>query len=150
MAEPNGAEEPLEGELLPLLRGDYEGEADLGGRPRLYETPEQFNDAVNAYYIACRENPNEPMTLTGLCLYMGFAGRDAMFRYAAYEGFRDAVTRARTLIEYSYEKQVLLFKNSAAARLLACIGGDDFWNVTHTVEIPGLPGTHEDRLAHLR
>ena len=150
MAEPNGAEEPLEGELLPLLRGDYEGEADLGGRPRLYETPEQFNDAVDAYYRAVMVTPDEPLTLTGLCLHMGFSGRQAMFRYAAYEGFQNAVARARSLIEYGYEKCVLNDRNAAAARLLACIGGDDFWNVTHKVEIPGLPGTHEDRLAHLR
>lgn len=149
MADPNEAQEPLEGVLLPLLRGDYEGEANLGGRPRLYETPEQFNEAVDCYYQACLSRL-EPMTLTGLCLHMGFSGRNAMFRYASYEGFLNAVTRARTLIEYSYEKEVLTNKNSAAARLLACIGGDDFWNITHRVEIPGLPGTHEDRLAHLK
>jgi hypothetical protein len=149
MAEPNGAREPLEGTLLPLLRGDYEGEAGPSGRPRLYETPEQFNEAVDFYYTACISH-EEPMTLTGMCLSMGFSGRNAMFRYAAYEGFLNAVTRARTLIEYSYEKEVLTNKNNAAARLLACIGGDDFWNITHKIEIPGLPGTHEDRLAHLK
>jgi hypothetical protein len=150
MADADGATEPLEGALLPLLRGDYEGEANLGGRPRLYETPEQFNEAVNLYYQACLSNDEEPMTLTGLCLHMGFSGRAAMFRYGAYEGFQNAVTRARTLIEYSYEKEVLGNKNNAAARLLACIGGDDFWNITHKIDIPGLPGTHEDRLAHLK
>jgi hypothetical protein len=149
MAEPNGATEPLEGTLLPLLRGDYEGEAGPSGRPRLYETPEQFNEAVTFYYTACISR-EEPMTLSGLCLHMGFSGRNAMFRYASYEGFLNAVTRARTLIEYSYEKEVLTNKNSAAARLLACIGGDDFWNITHKIDIPGLPGTHEDRLAHLK
>jgi hypothetical protein len=149
MAEPNGAEEPLEGELLPLLRGDYEGEAGPSGRPRLYETPEQFNEAVDFYYRSCIER-GEPLTLTGMCLHMGFSGRNALFRYAAYEGFLNAVTRARTLVEYGYEKAVLLDKNNAAARLLVCIGGDDFWNVTHKVEIPGLPGTHEDRLQHLK
>jgi len=143
-----GAKEPLEGELIPMIRDDFEGTDDLGGRPRLYDTPEQFNEAVNAYYQACIQH-REPLTLTGMCLHMGFSGRNAMFRYAAYEGFLHAVTRARTLIEYGYEKVVLMDKNSAAARLLTCIGGDDFWNPAQKIEVPGI-GSHEDRLEHLR
>lgn len=141
---PEGA---LEGELLPL-RDDFEGHDNLGGRPRLYDSPEQFNEAVNAYYQRCMEH-NEPLTLTGLCLFMGFSGRQALFNYATYEGFLDAVTRARSLIEYGYEKTVLLDKNNAAARLLTCIGGDDFWNPATKIDVPGL-GAHEDRLEHLR
>ena len=148
MAETEAEKEPLEGELIPLLRGDYEGDADLGGRPRLYDTPEQFNESVDAYYQACIQH-REPLTLTGMCLHMGFSGRAAMFRYATYEGFQHAVTRARSLIEYGYEKTVLLDKNNAAARLLTCIGGDDFWNPATKIEVPGL-GSHEDRLEHLR
>lgn len=143
-----GAQESLEGELLPLIRDDYEGE-NLGGRPRLYDTPKQFNQAVNDYYAACMATPGEPLTLTGLCLHMGFSGRAAMFRYATYDGFQYAVTRARSIIEYGYEKNVLLTKNAAAARLLAVIGGDDFWNPAQKLDVPGL-GTHEDRLEHLK
>lgn len=142
-------QKPVEGELVPLLRDDYEGdEENLGGRPRLYDTPEQFNEAVGAYYLACQQH-REPLTLTGMCLFMGFSGRNAMFRYATYPGFLHAVTRARTLIEYGYEKCVLIDKNNAAGRLLASIGGDDFWNPATKIEVPGL-GSHEDRLAHLR
>ncbi len=147
--KPKGSkEEPIEGELIPLLRDDYEGAEETPGRPRLYDSPEKFNEAVGAYYMACQAH-REPLTLTGLCLFMGFSGRDALFRYATYEGFLHAVTRARTLIEYGYEKAVLMDKNAAAARLLTCIGGDDFWNPATKIEVPGL-GTHEDRLEHLR
>lgn len=140
--------EPLDGELIPLLRDDYEGVDNLGGRPRLYDSPAQFTEGVNAYYQDCIKF-REPLTLTGLCLHMGFAGRDAMFSYATYEGFSDAVTRARTLIEYGYEKAVLMDKNNAAARLITCIAGSDFWNPATKIEVPGL-GSHEDRLAHLK
>lgn len=146
MAEAEGAQEPLEGELIPMLR-DFEGE-NLGGRPRLYETPEQFSEAVNAYYEACQSH-REPLTLTGLCLHMGFSGRQALFNYASYDGFLDAVTRARTLIEYGYEKAVITDKNNAAARLLTCIGGDDFWNPATKIDVDHM-GSHEDRLEHLR
>ena len=142
-------DEPLEGELIvaPLMRDDYEGE-NLGGRPRLYDTPAQFNEAVGAYFLACQQH-SEPLTLTGLCLFMGFSGRQALFNYATYDGFLDAVTRARTLIEYGYEKAVLIHKNNAAARLLVSIGGDDFWNPAQKLDVGHL-GSHEDRLEHLR
>jgi hypothetical protein len=146
--EAEAEKEPLEGELIPLLRGDYEGTDDLGGRPRLYDSPEQFSEAVNHYYQDCQKF-REPLTLTGMCLHMGFSGRDAMFRYATYEGFLHAVTRARTLVEYGYEKAVLVDKNNAAARLITCIAGSDFWNPATKIEVPGL-GSHEDRLEHLR
>lgn len=142
------AQEPLEGEILPVLRADYQGDENLGGRPRLYETPEQFNDAVDAYYQAVVRTPGEPLTITGLCLHMGFAGRSALFSYASYEGFSDAVARARTLIEYGYEKAVIIHKNNAAGRLLASIGGDDFWRTTQHVQVTG--ETHEERLERLR
>ena len=146
MEDTNEAQEPAEGELIPLIR-EFEGE-NLGGRPRLYDTPEQFNEAVNSYYQACSSH-NEPLTLTGMCLYMGFSGRNALFNYATYEGFLNAVTRARTLVEYGYEKVVITDKNNAAARLLSCIGGDDFWNPATKIDVDHL-GSHEDRLEHLR
>lgn len=149
-ADTAGEQDPLEGELLPLLRGDFEGyEENLGGRPRLYDSPAQFDEAVDAYYQKVMVTAGEPLTLTGMCLFMGFSGRDAMFRYATYEGFLHSVTRARTLIEYGYEKTVLMDKNNAAARLMTCIGGDDFWNPAQKVEVEGV-GSHEDRLEHLR
>ena len=151
MSDDTGEEAPLEGEIIPLIRGDYEGtdhQDNLGGRPRLYETPEQFNEAVNAYYQDCLAH-REPLTLTGLCLHMGFSGRDAMFRYATYDGFLHAVQRARTLIEYGYEKSVVMHKNNAAARLLTCIAGDNFWQGLPSDGEHGV-GSHEDRLAHLR
>jgi hypothetical protein len=147
--EAEAEKEPLEGELIPLLRGDYEGdEENAGGRPRMYDSPEAFSEGVNRYYQDCQRF-REPLTLTGMCLHMGFSGRDAMFRYATYDGFLHAVTRARTLVEYGYEKAVLMDKNNAAARLITCIAGSDFWNPAQKIEVPGL-GSHEDRLEHLR
>ena len=114
----------------------------------MYDSPEAFSEGVNRYYQDCQRF-REPLTLTGMCLHMGFSGRDAMFRYATYDGFLHAVTRARTLVEYGYEKAVLMDKNNAAARLITCIAGSDFWNPAQKIEVPGL-GSHEDRLEHLR
>jgi hypothetical protein len=139
------SEQPLEGELI-TLRDDYESPG--AGRPRMYDNPAQFDEAVHAYYAMVVITPGEPLTLTGMCLFMGFSGRQAFENYASYPEFLDSVTRAKTLIQYGYEKTVLLTKNTAAARLLGAM--DEYWNPTTKVQGIGDGGTHEDRLAHLR
>ena len=149
MSDDDAAQEPLEGEYLPLLEADrYEGE-NLGGRPRLYDTPRQFDERVEAYYEFCRTNPLEPMTITGLALFMGFCSVQTLYNYETYEGFLESVHRARTLIAYGYEKK-LHGPNSAGAKFaLSCIDGGSFWTDKRTVELAGAT-THEDRLAHLK
>ena len=139
-------EPPLEGELLPLIRDDYEGE-NLGGRPRMYETPRQFDDAVNLYYEAVKATPGEPITLYGLILSMGFTDYISFNRYSSYEGFSQSVSRARSLVKYGYERAVLADKNSAAARVLSAMDPDNF-NPALRVENP--EESHEARLARLR
>ena len=141
------SEEAIEGELMPFMRDDYEREENLGGRPRIYDNPAQFDEAVNAYYERVMQSPDEPLTLTSMCLFMGFSGRQGMENYATYPGFLDSVTRAKTLIQYGYEKNILIHKNNAAAKILGAM--DDYWNPT--TKVAGVEHhSHEDRLEHLR
>ncbi len=144
-----GAQEPLEGELLPafISNTDYEGD-NLGGRPRLYQTPAQFDEAANAYFQWCYQN-NEPFTITGLALGMGFCSVQTLYNYASYEGFLESVTRSRTIVEYGYEKKLHGAHSAGAKFALACIGSDDRWRTVKELGGDEL-GTHEDRLAHLR
>ena len=72
------------------------------GRPRLYDTPEQFDAKVEQYKIYCDTKP-EPVTWTGLALYLGFSSRQSIDEYLNYDGFSDSVKRAKSLVEYSYE-----------------------------------------------
>ncbi len=140
-------EPPLEGELIPLLRSDYQGE-NLGGRPRLYETAQQFDDSVHAYWQACQEH-HEPLTITGMALHMGFCSVQTLYNYATYDGFLESVMRARTLVEYGYEKKLHGPHSTGAKFALACIGSDDRWRPVKEVGGDDV-GTHEDRLEHLR
>ncbi len=144
-------EEALEGELI-LLRDTYEGSEEhrnLGGRPRLYETPEQFDEAVNAYYQYCVTHPLEPMTITGLTLAMGFSGMTVFYNYANYEGFSQSVERAKTLIMYGYEKKLHGANNAGAKFALSCIDRGAYWRPDQVAGGDQIE-THEDRLAHLR
>lgn len=101
------------------------------GRPRLYDSPQAFDAAVDAYYQACREN-KEPITWTGMALHMGFSSRQSIDEYQNYDGFSYSVKRAKLLVEYAYEKR-LMDKNAAGPIfVLKNMGWSDKQNIDHT------------------
>lgn len=75
---------------------------NVGGRPRKYSTPEEFEEKVYEYQRHCLES-KEPVTWTGLALFMGFSSRQSINEYKKYDGFSDAVRKAQTFVEYHYE-----------------------------------------------
>ncbi len=160
MPEQSGAQEPLDGDYLP-----YRPDPSVRGRgrPRLYSSPEEFDEQVDAYYRWClgdrgtdgngtprpRGRP-EPMTITGLTLFLGFCSLRTFYNYGEnYPEFLQSVERARTLISYGYELKLHGPNNAGAKFALSCIDGGAFWKDRKQIE--GLPGPQpEDRLAHLR
>src|SRR5699024_9577794 len=101
------------------------------GRPRLFDTPEQFDAKVDEYYHACKSG-DEPVTWTGLALFMGFSSRQSIDEYAKYDGFSDSVKRAKLLVEWAYEKRLL--ENNAAGPIfvLKNMGWSDKQELAHT------------------
>lgn len=89
-------------------------EKNKGGRPRLYDTPEQFDAKVQEYYHHCMEK-GEPITWTGLALFMGFSSRQSIDEYAKYAGFSDSSKKAKLMVEWAYEKRLL--ENNAAGSI---------------------------------
>jgi len=77
-------------------------EKNLGGRPRKYNSPEEFDAKVDEYFIEC----DGPVTWTGLALHLGFCSRSAIDEYAEYDGFSYSVKRAKLLVEHNYEKRL--------------------------------------------
>ena len=80
-------------------------EKNQGGRPRTYSTPEEFDSKVDEYVNDCTDK-EEPLTWTGLALYLGFSSRKSIDEYQKYDGFSHSVKRAKLLIENSYEKRL--------------------------------------------
>lgn len=72
------------------------------GRPRLYETPEEFEQKVYEYQQHCKDS-KEPVTWTGLALFLGFSSRQSIDEYLNYDGFSDVVKRAKLFVEWQYE-----------------------------------------------
>jgi len=101
------------------------------GRPRLYETPKDFDAKVNDYYHHCKEM-DEPITWTGLALFLGFSSRQSIDEYQKYEGFSDSVKRAKLLIEWAYEKRVLGNNAAGPIFVLKNMGWSDKQEIDHT------------------
>lgn len=84
------------------------------GRRKLFETPEDVDRKVNEYVADCAAKV-VPLTVSGLCLFLGFTHRSSLDEYRNYEGFGDAVNRAKLLVENSYELQLRSDKNPTGA-----------------------------------
>lgn len=109
---------------------------NLGGQPPFYETPEELQKKIDEYLIYVQgkrdtkwitdsdENGNpkdkqiefwvrepEPLTITGIALFLGFESRQSFYDYEKKEGFSYTIKRARTFIENSYEKNLTFARN---------------------------------------
>jgi len=80
-------------------------EKNLGGRPRKYTDPKEFDKKVDEYIKYCTKE-QIPTTYTGLALYLGFSQRVAIDEYLKYEGFSNSVKRAKAIIEERYERKL--------------------------------------------
>jgi hypothetical protein len=90
------------------MAGGYMGKKvapKANGRPRLYDTPEQFDAKVKEYQTYC-EVKEQPVTWTGLALFLGFSSRQSIDEYLNYDGFSDSVKRAKTFVEWHYEMKL--------------------------------------------
>jgi hypothetical protein len=63
-----------------------------------YETPEEFDKAVQSYFKAV----DKPI-ISGLAYHLGFESRQSFYDYEKREGFSYSVKRARLRIEMVYE-----------------------------------------------
>jgi hypothetical protein len=86
------------------------------GRPRLFSSPQEFDDLVDQYILIC-QNPEQPkaITLTGMVLALGFCSKDTLYEYQNYPEFTDSVKRARLLVEQEYENRLVTGSNSASS-----------------------------------
>ena len=93
-----------------------ETEKNLGGRPRIFKTPEEFDNKLEEYILVGDDGQGEDHTLTGMCLYMGFCDKQSLYDYEKYDGFSCSVKKARMFIESTYEKHL---KNGNAGVIFA-------------------------------
>ena len=77
----------------------------MAGRPRVYETPEELQIAVDAYFAHIEEK-KDPATVTGLALHIGFESRQSIYDYEEDGQFSYIIKNARLRVECEYEKRL--------------------------------------------
>lgn len=104
------------------------------GRPRKYHTPDDFDRKVEEYYAYCKEE-GEPVTWTGLALFLGFSSRQSIDEYLQYDGFSDSVKRAKALVEWHYEMRLATSSAPTGAIFaLKNFGWSDKQEIDHTTK----------------
>ena len=78
----------------------------------MFESPEQMQGLIDEYFEYIRSE-NEPPTITGLCLHMGFESRQSFYEYGEKKEFTYTIKRARLMIESEYEKNAQFAKTPA-------------------------------------
>ena len=76
-----------------------------GGRPPMFETPEQLEIKIQEFFDLQCEN-EEPLTISGLAFYLGFISRQSMYDYKEKEEFTYILKKATLFIEHQYESNL--------------------------------------------
>lgn len=120
------------------------------GRPLMYETPEEMQEAIDEYFnskkpeFMCNDIKGYPIyklnppTLTGLSLHLGFASRQSYYDYENRKDFSYTMKRARLYCE-NYIEEALYSGDippSAGIFALKNFGWSDKQEVEHSGNLP--------------
>lgn len=82
-----------------------------GGRPRLYNNPEQMQKVIDDYFINCKKE-DRPYTMSGLAFALGM-DRRSLINYANKDEFFLTIKMAREKVEQQLEENALLNKSNS-------------------------------------
>lgn len=122
-----------------------------GGRPPIYSTPEELQEAIDRYFVLCdsrtrlatvmqgdefieKDVPDpEKYTVSGLALSLGFTSRQSIYDYSNREEFSYTIKRAVLRIENQREIDLLESKNPTGIIFaLKNMGWKDKQELEHT------------------
>jgi hypothetical protein len=104
-------------------------------RPRIIDSPEQFDQTVDRYVEEVGEY-GDPVTLTGLIMALGLSSRQSLAHYEERPEFCDSVRRAKLRVEHEYEKRLFSSSSSGAIFALKNFG----WSENRTVRLESEQG----------
>ncbi len=76
-------------------------------------TPEEVEQKINEYF---KITDKDEWTITGLCLHIGI-NKDTFYEYVKLDEYMDATSKARLMVEHSYE--LSLRKNGRSGDIFA-------------------------------
>lgn len=128
-------------------------EVNKGGRPPYYNTAEEMQEIIDAYFEECKgrvfEDENgvilrdkngipiildaRPPTITGLALALGFTSRRALLNYQEKEEFVHTITRAKARVE-QYAEERLFDKDGANGAKFSLANNFEGWKEKKEIE----------------
>lgn len=92
---------------MGAAKGNKNALGNEGGRPPYYDASkpediERLNDKCKTYFDTLKEN--QPPTVTGLSLHLGFDTKTTLYEYAKKVEFSNSIKRALTSIEQYHEE----------------------------------------------
>ena len=96
------------------------------GRPPMYKTPEEMQNAIDKYFEECKgeyitdeegnlltdkhgypvKTKERPLTITGLALALGFTTRQSLLNYEGDPAFLDTIKKAKAKVEQYAEERL--------------------------------------------
>lgn len=131
-------------------QGNQFAAGNNGGRPPVFNTPEEMAQAIEDYFangiesrkVLIGKPPNQRIeqlpvpTISGLVYYIGFESRQSFYDYEQKQEFSYTVRRARLFIEKHYEELLQTGNPMAAIFALKQFGWKDKVETEHTGNMP--------------
>lgn len=126
------------------------------GKPRVWKSPEDMQQAIDAYFAACDGTPlldtdgnpmfdklgrpvmagQKPYTITGLALALNFTGRQALLDYQGRGEYADTVTRAKARCE-QYAESRLFDRDGAMGAKFSLVNNYRNWHDRQEHDLSG-------------
>ena len=118
-------------------------EIDKGGRPPLFSTSEDLQNAVDGYFEYVKGEVDgeeiirypENITITGLAVFLGFESRQSIYDYEKDGKFSYIIKKARLKVEQSYENRLHSNTPTGAIFALKNMGWKDKTETEHSGEM---------------
>lgn len=96
-----------------------------GGRPQIYTEPESLYTKIMEYFEWSESDNSSKVTITGLCLFLGFESRKSLSDYEERQEFSTLIKRARMAVENYYEEKLISMSYGGAIFALKNMGWKD-------------------------
>lgn len=124
-------------------------EKNKEGRPSVFNSPDEMKIKIDEYFTDCPDKRKvvtkegivvmPSITITGLCLFLGFESRQSFYDYEKKPEFSYIIKKARLCVERYYEQGLQLSTPTGSIFALKNMGWFDKSEIDHNVNIPSLP-----------
>lgn len=110
------------------------------GRPPLFDNPEDLETRLEEYFnhedhqwvvTEVGSFQKQPITITGLALYLGFESRQSFYDYEKHEEFSYIIKKARLRVESEYEAKLSRNNPTGSIFALKNMGWADRTEIKH-------------------